>query len=293
MWKWLKLDQDEHDGGGGAGGGAASQAGGSAGAGVADGQRPPAGAGAGAGSSSPAGTDGKTSQKSAWEKDTIVWNGQQKELTREEIINYAQQAFNVTQREQAASMKWKEATTQLARLEKLIADADKKNGGEERGQGQNDGEEDPVKALTAKYTNLEQTMEQRERLREWKDLCVPIKQKFPEIDDGALSDLFLEKLEGGLVENSEAGLMSVAAELAAKATSERTERETKLLEKALANSEDPRVKAHNERVIADYVAGKTKLAGSGGEHGGGGAGGSGGNETRTISEIAASLRKGS
>jgi len=283
--RWFNIDQDENDGGGGAGGGTGNQDGG--GAGEAEAAAAAAAAAGGDGKpSGSAGNDGNTNQKPAWEKDSILWNGQQKEFTRQEIINYAQQAYNVTQREQAASKKQKEANAQLIRLEKLIEAADKKGG--EGGEGGGDGEApDPIKSLTQQLQDLSQ----RELQRQWRDFFSTIKQKFPGIDEGKVNDTFLEKLEAGEVEDSEAGLMAVAIEVDKTLTAENTEKENKQIEKLLANSADARIKTHNAKVIAGYLADKKKLANAGGDHGPGGGGDKKDADPGSISEIATRIRK--
>lgn len=295
--RWFNIDQDENDAGGGAGGGSGSQDGGDAGKGDAD-----AAAAAAAqaekdkGSSGSAGNDG-TPPKPAWEKDSIVWNGQQKELTRQEIINYAQQAFNVTQREQAASKKWKEAsakdanvTARLEYLEKLIADADKKGG-----DGEDDGQQDPpdpIKELTGKFQTLEQRQEKRELRQQWNEAFLPIKQKFPGIDEDKVNDSFTEKVKSGEVEDSERGLMTAAEEVAKADAAEKKTAEDKQIETLLTKADDPRLKAFIDKEIAKYVADKAKNKNAGGDSGaGGGGGGQAKKDAGSISEIAAKIRE--
>lgn len=288
--RWLKIDQDEHDAGGGAGGGSGSQDGGDAGKGDADAAAADtAQAEKDKGSSGSAGNAG-TPPKPAWEKDSIVWNGQQKEFTRQEIINYAQQAFNVTQREQAASKKWKEANAQLERLEKLIADADKKGGGEGEGGG---GEPpDPIKELTGKFQTLEQRQEKRELRQQWNEAFLPIKQKFPGIDEDKVNDSFTEKVKSGEVEDTERGLMTAAEEVAKAEAAEKKTAEDKQIEALLTKADNPRLKAFKEKAIADYVADKAKNKNAGGDSGaGGGGGGQAKKDAGSISEIAAKIRE--
>lgn len=285
MWKLLNIDQDENDAGGGAGGGAASQAGGgAAGAGAGDAggagaSNAQAGAGQGAASQN-AGTDDKTNQAAAWTQRDIVWNGQKIPVkTEEEAIALMQKGYNFTQGQQEIAKIRKDLIAKSTRFDQLLAELEKNK----PAQGEGEEADDPVKKLGKDVEDLRT----QAQIQQWDKAFGPVKQKYPGISEKVLIVEFQDKIQAGEVEDSAEGLMKTAESLA----SERTGIVNRQLDELLAKADDPRITAFKQKVIADYVAGKTKLADAGGEHGGsGGAGGA--EEKGSISEIAARIRAG-
>ena len=284
---FIKIDQDEHDAGGGAGGAGASQDGGIAGAAAearaAGGEGPAAQAGADINAAKPgAGQPGDTNQAAATDQHEIVWNGQKKMMTLQELKDYAQRAYNVTQGEQANSKTRKELTAQLARLEQMIAEAEK------NGKPPDESENDPLAKLSKAHEATRQELaglREKSLVQDWERGFAPVQQKYPDISEKALFMEFQEKVQAGEVEDTVTGLMKTAEGMAA----EREGIVNKRLDGLLLKSDDPRMKAYKEKLIADYVAGKLKLTNAGGENPKGAAGGKLDTES-SISDVAAKLR---
>lgn len=221
---------------------------------------------------------GETSQPSAQEQFEIVWNGQKKNMTREEVIAHAQKAYNITQREQEVARTRKDLTAKLERLDKLIEEA------ERRGENPEDaGPEDPV----AKLSKEVEEMRSKAQIAEWEKAFSPIQQKFPNISEKNLLNEFTEKVKAGEAEDTSAGLMAVAEEMDKQFAGITDKR----IEAVMKNPNDPRMKAYNEKLIADYVAGKVKLAHAGGEPGATSTG-TKPDSKASIADIAAKLRAG-
>jgi hypothetical protein len=288
MWKFLK-DQVCFNTDDNAGTGAGSQDGGIAGAAAemrAAGGEGASAAQAGAGDGTakpPAGTPDKTNQGAAGEQFEIVWNGQKVNMTRQELIDNAQRAYNVTQGEQANSKTRKELAAAYKRLEELMADAEK-----QRGKPPENDDDDPVTTLSkANIATRKEVAELREKalLQDWERAVTPVMQKYPDISEKALLDEFQEQVKAGEVDDNAAGLMKTAEGMANK----HEDLVGKRLDALLAKEDDPRMKALKEKWIAGYVADKTKNANAGGEKGAGAAG-SGADKVKSISETAAELR---
>lgn len=284
LFRLFNIDQDEHDAGGGAGGAEANQPAGiseaAAGARAAEGAgAPEAQAGANIDAVKPeAGQPGQTNQAAAEEQHDIVWNGQKVKMSLQELKDNAQRAYNVTQGEQANSKTRKELAAAMKRFEDLIAEAEKNGKQPAAEEGE---QEDPVMKLSKEVDGLRT----KALLQDWEKAFNPVQAKYPDISEKALLQEFQEKVKAGEVEDTSAGLMKTAEGIS-------TEREgtvNKRVDALLTNTNDPRVKAFTQKVIADYVAGKLKLANAGGENPKGASGGKA--EERSISEIAADLRQ--
>jgi hypothetical protein len=203
-------------------------------------------------------------------------NGKTEKLTREQLIARGQQVGNITQREQEVARERKDLAAKMARLDELLAEAEKGSQPPE--------EVNEMDALKGQIGELKALEDQRQL----DSAMAPVKTKFPDLDEDAVLTLFLKKVKNKEVENSAAGIMAAAEEV-------HNGRETMVkgsLEKLLANHDAPELKAYNEKLIADYVAGKYKISNAGGDLGGAGGAGNGapakGGES--ISEIAKRLR---
>lgn len=281
----FKILMDQADNGGGASG-SPDGAGAGAGAGAAAAQ---AGADGGAGSQA-AGTQGQNQAGADADQREIVWNGQKIKKPIAEIIGLAQQAYNITQNEQALAAERKQITqirkdyqARLLRLDQIEAELKKGNtgAGGEGGEGRPDPDE-PLTKIGGELATLKEKM----ALHDWERAYGPAKQKFPDISEDYLISKFGEMIRSGEVEDDAEGLMKTAEAIANGFNSTASGR----LDELLANPNDPKVKEHNAKVIADYVAGKTKLADAGGDKGAGGSGGKA-ESVKGISEIAAELRR--
>lgn len=270
--------------GGGAGSGSSDGAADAGGAGAAAAQ---AKADGGAGSQAAGTTDQNQAGADADQRE-IVWNGQKIRKPMAEIINLAQQAYNVTQIEQALAAEKKQLAQsrkdyqvrllQMDRIEAELRAGKPGKGAEggEGGEGQPDPDE-PLKKLEGKFA----TLEQKQALLDWKEYYGPVKLKFPDVSEKMLVQEFEAKIQAGEVDDSVEGLMQTAEAMANGFESMVDTR----LDKLLADPNNAKVKAHDTKVIADYVAGKTKLADAGGDKGAGGSG-SKTKESRSIDEVA-------
>ena len=282
-----KILMDQADNGGGASGSPEGAADG-AGAGAAGGA---GGADGGTGSQA-AGTQGQHQAGADADQIEIVYNGQKMRKTRGEVIALAQQGYDYTQKSQSLAEEKKQIAqsrkdyqARLLRLDQIEAEmkAGKTDKNGEGGEGQPDPNE-PVKQLDGKLTALEQKM----LVRDWEQLYYgPVKHKFPDISEDFLVSKFGEMIKAGEVDDTAEGLMKTAEAIANGFESSATSR----LDKLLADPENPKIKAHNAKVIADYVANKTKLADAGGDKGAGGTGAKA-KGVESISEVAARVRAG-
>lgn len=282
MWKVIRYDQDEHDAGGGAGGVATSQDG--AGDGIADAAAAALaggtadGAGAGDGAAGPkAGTDGKTSQAAAGEQFEITWEGKKIQMTRDEVINNAQRAYNVTQREQELAKTRKDYQVKLLKLDQYYADLEKAGKPAKGADGAEPDADDPLSKVAGEVAELKNQL----LVQSWEKSYAPVKQKYPDVSEKMLIEEFQVKIQAGEVDNSNEGLMQTA-EAMAKGFDSTVE--TKL-DKLLADPENPKIKAHNLKVIEAFVKGKKDLANAGGDKGAGGTGGKA-KEAKSIDEVA-------
>lgn len=283
MEKILQILMDQADGDG-AGSGSPEGAGDGAGAGAAAAQ---AGADGGAGSQA-AGTQGANQAGADADQREIVWNGQKIKKPIAEIIGLAQQAYNVTQTEQALAAERKQLAqsrkdyqARLLRLDQIETEYKKGKpaAGGEGGEG-GEGQPDPNEPLTKIGGELA-TLKQKMALQDWERAYGPVKQKHPDISEDFLISKYGEMIRSGEVEDNSEGLMKTAEAIANGFDSTATGR----LEKLLADPNNPKVKEHDAKVIADYVAGKTKLADAGGDKGAGGTGAKK-VEAKSIDEVA-------
>jgi len=222
---------------------------------------------------------GDTSGKPAWEQDEIVWNGEKKKLSRQEIINYAQQAYNVTQKEQNLAKLTKDATDRLARIDALAAELEKNDG--EGADEQAPEDDEPVSQLSKEV----QALKLKEQIRTWDNAFKPIADKYPDISEKALLAEMREKVASKEVDDNAEGLMKVAESMA----NEREGTVSKRLEALLKENKDPRLQAYRKKSIEDYVAGKIKLANAGGE-GGGSPAGAKPQTSKSIDDVATRIR---
>jgi len=280
--KMLDNDQDERNAGGGASGAGSSQGDGIGAAAAslraADPEKAPdAQAGADTHADKPAaGTEDKTNPPAAWDHDEIVWHGQKVKMTRQEIIDHAQRAYNVTQGEQANSKTRKELTEKLTQLNELIEEARKSPDHAEA-----DG--DPIAVLRKEIDELKEVR----KLEAWDKYFSPVKAKHPDIPEDFLVSKFQARVLSKEVENTEEGLMKTADDISNGFSGTVDKR----IEALLNDATNPKIKAHNDKVVAAYLAEKQRLANSGGEKGAGISGGAEG-KVKTISETAAELRAG-
>lgn len=272
----------------------------------------------GAQASSGAGTG---QEPAAWAPVELEYKGQKIPVkTREEAIALMQQGHDYTQKTQSAAKAKQEALklkqdymSRLERTTALLAELEAKRNkaatGEGEGEQEGDGEgRKPAPPADDKLQKLERELAELrdERNAEaWEKITAPILQKFPDVPEAELAEAFKAAVDRGEVENSLEGLQEVAEQMNGHYSGEINKR----LEKQLATKDSPLVKAHNDRVIseflndannpklqeftqkviADYVAGKLKLKDAAGDTGKGAAAGAGKKE-RTIAEIAAQHR---
>lgn len=252
MHKFLNIDQAEA-GDEGAGGGSQEGAEGAAGA---------AGAGTDGGTVDQGAAGGETSSKPAWEQDEIVWNGEKKKFSRQEIINFAQQAYNVTQKEQSLAKLTKDAQERLARIDALMAEAE---GAGKEGEGEGEGEADePIGKLSKEV----EALRLKEQIREWDAAVAPIIAKNPEISEKKLLAEFRDRVASKEVDDTAEGLAKTAELM----VSEREGTVSKRLEALLKDEKNPQLQSIREKAVKDYLDGKLKLRDAGGEGGGSPAG---------------------
>lgn len=310
---WFKnffaMHQDENTEGTPSGDGSAGNS--------AAGNQPPAQAGNEGSAASQSAGNGN--QPSAWAPMELEYKGQKISVaTREEAIALLQQGHDYTQKTQALSKEkqaaFKARQEYMAKLEsttKLLAELEAKRNKPAEGEG-NEGGEPPAEP-TADNPKLQELERQLAELRDeknaeaWTKLTAPILQKFPDVPEAELADAFAAAVDRGEVENTLEGLQEVAEQMNTHYTGEISKR----LEKQLGQKDSPLVKAHNDkviadfladannpklqeyaqRVIADYVKGKLKLKDAAGDAGKGqGAGAS--DKKESIAEIAARHRAG-
>jgi len=293
----LKIDQDENEAGKPAGSGNGSQDGGNAGT-QDSGAEDAAGDPAGEGAANQNGGNDKTNPTSKAEQFELVWHGQKKVLSREEVIALAQRNYNVTQQEQKISQMRKDLITKQQAAEDLLSEIQKRQSEGGEGAGVDD------KSVMEKvYSELE-GLKEKLNLQEWEKAMGPVKQKYPDINDLDLATEFQAKLKTGEVSDDENGLMEVAGEIARNQGEQNSkkmetllsdsknktvlEHNDKVVKSLLANPQDARLAEYNQKVIADYIAGKLKLKDAGGEKGPGGTGTS--EKSESIAEVAARLR---
>ncbi len=223
-------------------------------------------------------------------------NGKVEKLTTEQLIARGQQIGNITQREQEIAAQRKEMSSKLTRLDELLREAEKGNQPPE--------EVDEIQQLRSDIKELKTREESRESHKALEKALEPVRKKFPNMDDKMLDKAlqhFADNVKsrkgpkGEPIENPD-GLYDNDAAGVAKAIEDfHAERDGMVkggLEKLLANPEAPELKAYNEKLIADYVAGKYKLANAGGDLGGQGGAGNGAatKPGEDISAVAARLR---
>lgn len=288
MWRIFKLDQDED--GAGNGGGGASQTGG-AGAGVAEGAGAPnAQAGAGSSAANQDAGKGGSGQSSATEQFELEFDGQKGKYTRQQLIDAIRKDKDYTVKTQEVAKTRREQLARMARLDQMETEYQerlKKGGKAEDGEGrEGDEQPDPVKALTDRQAALES----KALVREWLDVYNPIAAKYPSMDEDRLRTTFLERVKLGEVEDSAAGVMKTAESVAKEIDSEGTANEDKLIDKILANPKHPKLEAFVQKKLAEFVAGKVKLAAAGGDSEKGHTADAQPGKKRDISEIAAEIR---
>lgn len=296
---WLEkflMDQVNDDGAAGGGGSPA----GTEGAGAVGGEgAPPAGGAAGAASQG-AGNGGTPS---AWAPMELTHNGQKVSVaTQEEAIALLQKGYDYTQKAQEVAKLRKELLAKHSRADHFLSELEKSRQGKPEGAGEGEGQEPPDK-LTLIEKELA-ALRDKDYSREWERIYTPINQKYPDVPELELANAFKKALEDGEVENTAAGVETVAAQLNEQITGQINQRlekqlgapdsplvkahNEKVISAFLADAENPRLKEYAQKVIADYVAGKVKLRDAGGDAGGPGAGsGTPADKKLTIAQVAA------
>ena len=302
---WLEkflMDQVADPAGDGAAGGSPAGADG-AGAAGGDGAPPAGGAAPAAG---PGAGNGGT--PSAWAPMELTHNGQKVSVaTQEEAIALLQKGYDYTQKAQEVAKLRKELLAKHSRADHFLSELEKSRQGKPEGAGEGEQQEPPDK-LTLIEKELA-ALRDKDYSREWERIYTPINQKYPDVPELELANAFKKALEDGEVENTAAGVETVAAQLNERITGQINQR----LEKQLGAPDSTLVKAHNEKVIsafmadasnpklqeyaqkviADYVAGKVKLRDAGGDAGGPGAGaGTPADKKLTIAQVAAKYSAG-
>jgi len=295
--QFLNIDQAENDGAGGGAGGEGSQGGG-AGAGAGGGQEGAANGGGAGGGQEPDG-----------EQHEIKWGGETRKVPLAELKNLAQQGYDFTKNSQANSETRKKLLGRLSQVDTVEAElkaayqarmeelerhnkgkgANNDDGGDggdgDKGKG-NEGS-DEIKSLRDRLDE----MSAKDQEREWKDIYSPAKQKFSNLNEERVLDKYLEKQKLGELNGSpEEAMMEIAAEVSKEIAAETGVDNDKRLDAILADAKNPKLVAHNKKVIEDFIAKKGEYSEAGGDNRGGGGGGGAADKQETIAEAAARLR---
>ena len=244
-----------------------------AGSGGAGGEGNPGAEGAGAGDDTAGQNTGSQGNAGTGEEQfDLTVGGKVIKLNKTEVINRAQQATDITQKQQKISETQKTLNTKVRQADMLLKEIEDQKA---TGQSADPADEDKFKKLTDEISSLQDVNQQREL----DNALAPAKAKYPHLNEDMIINAFTQKANAGEIENSAAGIMEVAAELATTENGSFEQRVNELIK----DPNNPQMKKYNDKLIADYVAGKRRSYNNGGEHGG--AGGTGGGN-KPIEDIA-------